>query len=308
MSSAQPSPVPQGQYQPPARMPEYGDQSQVDRQYKGMTPGDALGGGLTMSGGGSLVARNQDPFLGGVSPHVVDTATEERLRREFEEFQQRQSSPGLPPGVSIGQPVDTPRVSDPQDGMTPGERFGGGLALPGQQPPLTIEDLIRQDPNKFISNGMDALRLPPGLPPGVSIGQPVDRNPVNPTPFLGFPGPGYAPQPTTMPALAPDDMARQNQGPPVDFLTAIGQPMPTTLPATGGPGLPMINPYQPRDPGNLVDRGRIELPAPQPTQPIRPNRIQNRLRVGQPQGRPAPAPQPTRPIAPRRNRFRLRGF
>jgi len=316
MSSAQPSPIPQGQYQPPARMPDYKDMSATDQAYKGMTPGQALGGGLALPqpGLGDVVDeafsrgpkfdvleffRNQGmqppgqgPNQDFIRPHVIDTAAEERIRREFEESQRRQPPQGPSLGDTMAQPVDMSGIRDNrytppnpnQSGMTPGQALGGGLALPGG--PMPIFDMLDQG---GLFNYQS--RLASGEDPNV-----VNQDYAKSGYQIGGMTPGQA------------------LGGGLAFPDVIGRTLPIELtdhgpgtthsiqPETGGPGAPMPMPaLQPMP-------MPVSRPAPQPTQPIRPNRIQNRLRVGTPQARPAPVPQPTKPVAPRRNRFRMRGF
>jgi hypothetical protein len=331
-------------------MPEYGDQSQVDSQYKGMTPGQALGGGMTFDQLSKAFGQPQqyDPSMGGTKelydayqaekrqdamspafkdPNAPDYAGGYQTWLKYGGYLNNMTPPGQGPslGDTMAQPVDTPRVTglppggefshgfipidfsgirdnqyrppNPnQDGMTPGERFGGGLSF--QQP------VNKGDRGNLVDNGLV-------------------YNP-NPNPFQGFPAPGQMPggfkdnhqqkylEPSPGNHLAfPDVIGRtlpidpnlvgvqdMRHRPLIDPNAALR--MPSIQPETGGPGASMPMPAPQPMP--------VSRPAPQPTQPIRPNRIQNRLRVAQPQTRPAPVPQPTKPVAPRRNRFRMRGF
>ena len=222
----------------------------------GMTPGQALGGGLTQTNPDTGLPYGQTqqapgPYTGigignGFKFTELDPVTGQPLPQ------------GPKPGDQLAQPVDSPRVMDPFGGMTPGNALGGGLTMPQpQQQP-------QQFPNLMQNPAFNPAVQAPQQMQQIAQGQPTLVNQLAPPPAQGpvpgqsitqvpppFPSAQPAPQPAPQPLMPPVAQAQpQPLMPP--------QPMPTQ--ATQG----YQSRIQPRPAPQPVRAAPPRRPAPQP--------------------------------------------
>jgi hypothetical protein len=233
--------------------------------YNGMTPGNALGGGLTALDPATGLPYGADP--------MIDPAT------------------GLPRGYVQGQP----QMNNPAfGGMTPGDALGGGLTMPAPQgftPPPTWQrtqgssspmsmDVVDQYVDPATGQRYNMVGQPIGNPD--TFGAPslpgqypnLMQNPAF-NPAAGQP----QPQPTTPPTLA-----QQIASPAPGVQQLIGQ---LSLQQRARPSMsqlsqmsvPQIQPPQP------VQQAPIQMPTPSPGSP-RPGNMDAFLRNPQPQPSP----------------------
>ena len=235
--------------------------------YGGMTPGDALGGGLTMI----------DPLTGlprGAMPQ------------------------GPLPGDMLGQPVDTPRVTDPFNRgggpkiNYPGQTFGpSDLSTPGpQQQPQQFPNLMQ---NPAFNPGIQ----PPQQMQQIAQGQPTLVNQLSPPPASGpVPGSSITQQPQPFPQTMQAPIANLVPPPAPQLGMGVNPPAPQPAPVPAPAPAPVPQP-QPAPAPTLNDRVAQAL---QQSQAAKAQTVATRpppqLQIApRPVPKPAPKPAPKPP-------------